>query len=49
MLDLPFHILSNDSGVTGIVGSRISPMMRPQTETLPAIVFSLSDSKFTIG
>ena len=46
MLDLPYHILSNASAVTAVVGTRISPMMRPQTETLPAIVFTLSDTKF---
>lgn len=46
MLDLPYHILSNSTPVTAVVGTRISPMIRPQSETLPAIVFSLSDTKF---
>tara|TARA_X000001316_G_C908723_1_gene24635 strand:- start:121 stop:561 length:441 start_codon:yes stop_codon:yes gene_type:complete len=46
MLDLPYHILTNSTPITNVVGDRISPMIRPQSETLPAIVFSLSDTKF---
>lgn len=46
MLDLAFYILSNDSDVTAVVSDRISPMIRPQEETFPAIVFGLTDSKF---
>ncbi|MGI9587819.1 MAG: hypothetical protein ACR2MR_06390 [Dietzia maris] len=46
MLDLVYHILTNDTPTNTASGGRIHPMMRPQTETLPAIIFGLTDSKF---
>lgn len=46
MLDLVNHILTDDSAVNGATHGNISPMIRPQTEGLPAIVFGLLDTKF---
>ena len=46
MLDLVYHILTNDNPVNSATGGRISAMIRPQTETFPAIVFGLLDTKF---
>lgn len=46
MLDLVYHILTTDTDVNTATGGRISAMIRPQTETLPAIVFGLLDTKF---
>lgn len=46
MLDLVYHILTTDTDTNAAVSGRVHPMMRPQTEILPAIVFGLTDSKF---
>lgn len=46
MIDLVYHILNEDTATNTATGGRIHPMMRPQTEVFPSIVFGLTDSKF---
>jgi hypothetical protein len=36
-IELIYNILSNDPGVTALVGSRITPFVRTQNLTLPAV------------
>ena len=53
MLDLIHHLLTQDSDVNTASGGRVSPMIRPQGDQMPAVVFGLLETKFenvtTIG
>lgn len=39
--DYIYYKLSNNAGVTALVGTRIYPQVAPQTETRPLIVYSI--------
>lgn len=40
-----FNILSNDTTITSVVGTRIRPQLNQQTDTYPLIVYTGEDAK----